>query len=119
MLKTGDCVIHHPGVYTTGLAMVVSKLIIYIRQKSPLLILRVQYVTFVKHGFATGENASKTMLVLVPFKMLLALNVNVLFGTTAEEYSNVLFVILICAKMINLNIRHLVKFWNPKTTNVC
>jgi len=25
MLKTGDCVVRHPGVFTTGLGMVASK----------------------------------------------------------------------------------------------
>lgn len=29
MLKTGDCVVRHPGVYTTGLGMVVSSLLQY------------------------------------------------------------------------------------------
>lgn len=32
MLKSGDCVVRHPGVYTTGLAMVVSLFRYYIRQ---------------------------------------------------------------------------------------
>ena len=29
MLKTGDCVVRHPGVFTTGLGMVVSKYILF------------------------------------------------------------------------------------------
>lgn len=32
MLKTGDCVVRHPGIFTIGLGMVVSKYILFINK---------------------------------------------------------------------------------------
>lgn len=39
MLKTGDCVVRHPGIFTTGLGMVVSKCILYTEDNIPNIVI--------------------------------------------------------------------------------
>lgn len=98
MMKSGDCVIKHPGVFTVGLQMVVrhaDQIIFQINLKvgrrigSLDIFGRVQSVTFVKLGFAMEENASLVTPVHAPCVMLYAWNVNVEFGTTVRNLATV------------------------------
>jgi len=63
-MKSGDCVVKHPGVHTTGLGLVVRKIFKehyngsyyfynFLKNATP----RVLYVISVKHGYAMVENA--------------------------------------------------------------
>lgn len=72
MLKTGDCVVKHPGIFTTGMNMVVCEhnILVYIEHFVLLIhYLRAQFVIFVKHGCVMEENVFNHMPVLAHFKM--------------------------------------------------
>ena len=64
MLKTGDCVVRHAGVFTTGLGMVVSKevifkqflFVLFLKKKVFAIVnFRVRFVIFVKVGFVMED----------------------------------------------------------------
>lgn len=119
MLKTGDCVIRHPGVYTTGLGMVVRILTIFLGFCVAKLDFRGRYATFARPGCATAGAVCSLTLARARYKRPFALNVNVAFGTTAVGFLSAHSAIAISVRMTSLSTRRLVKFWSPKITSVC
>lgn len=119
MLKTGDCVIRHPGVYTTGLGMVVRILTNFSGMCVAKLDSRGRYATSVRPGCATADAAFNRTLARARCKRLFVPNANEAFGTTAVGFLNARSVTAISVKTTSLSTRHLVKFWSPKITSVC
>lgn len=118
MLKTGDCVIRHPGVYTTGLGMVVCILTVVASTCLAEFDSRARYATFARPGCATAGAAYNRTLARAPCRRPFVPNANGAFGITAAGFSSARFATAIFVKMTSLSTKRLAKFWNPKITSV-
>lgn len=76
------------------------------------------YAISVKLGFAMAGNVFKHMHVAVLYKMQFALNAREVFGIMEEDSSSVHSAMGSYVKMISLNTRLHVKYWNRKIINV-
>ncbi|XP_064104001.1 zinc finger protein 330 homolog [Macrobrachium nipponense] len=91
MLKTGDCVIKHPGTFTTGLGMVGA------------------ICDFCEAWVCHARKCLQTHACTCPLMMQLAMNVREMSGVMVGEFSVVITAKTSYVKMTSLSIKHLAK----------